>query len=96
MAPNAKVVKAFNTIFASHQADPVVDDIQLDGFIAGDDSAAKQRVLEFVASLDFRPIDTGPLVMSRALEAMGMLNISLNMTNNWPWQTGWKLLGPTG
>jgi hypothetical protein len=26
---------------------------------------------------------------------MGTLNISLNMNNGWPWQTGWKLLGPT-
>jgi NADPH-dependent F420 reductase len=96
MAPNAKVVKAFNTVFASHQADPVIDDIQLDGFIAGDDGAAKTKVIELVASLGFRPIDTGPLTMARALEAMGMLNIALNMNNNWPWQTGWKLLGPTG
>jgi 8-hydroxy-5-deazaflavin:NADPH oxidoreductase len=78
------------------KADPVIDNIQLDGFIAGDDGAAKQRVLEFVASLGFRSIDTGPLAMARALEGMGMLNISLNMTNNWPWQTGWKLLGPIG
>src|SRR4051812_29474329 len=39
MAPNARVVKAFNTIFASHQADPAIDGIQLDGFVAGDDAA---------------------------------------------------------
>jgi predicted dinucleotide-binding enzyme len=96
MAPNAKVVKAFNTIFASHQADPVVDGTQLDGFVAGDDAAAKQQIMELVASLDFRPIDAGPLAMARALEGMAMLNISLNMTHGWPWQTGWKLLGPTG
>jgi hypothetical protein len=30
------------------------------------------------------------------LERMGMLNISLNMTDNWPWQSGWTLLGLTG
>ena len=96
MAPRAKVVKAFNTIFASHQSDPVVDDLQLDGFVAGDDDVAKEQVLALVASLGFRPIDTGPLAMARALEGMGMLNISLNMTHKWPWQTGWKLLGPTG
>ncbi len=95
MASNAKVVKAFNTIFAAHQADPVIDDIQLDGFVAGDDDAAKQQVLELIRSLGFRPIDSGPLAMARALEGMGMLNIWLNMTYNWPWQTGWKLLGPT-
>jgi 8-hydroxy-5-deazaflavin:NADPH oxidoreductase len=96
LAPSANVVKAFNTIFASHQSDPVVDDLQLDGFVAADDVGAKQQVLDLVASLGFRPIDTGPLAMARALEGMGMLNISLNMTNHWPWQTGWKLLGPTG
>ena len=95
MAPGARVVKAFNTIFASHQADPVEDGIQLDGFVAGDDAQARQKVLDFVGSLGFRPIDCGPLAMARALEGMGTLNISLNMTNNWTWQTGWKLLGPT-
>jgi NADPH-dependent F420 reductase len=96
MAPRAKVVKAFNTVFAAHQVDPDVDGIQLDGFVAGDDAAAKGTVLELIRSLGFRPINAGPLAMARALEGMGVLNISLNMTNKWPWQTGWKLLGPTG
>jgi NADPH-dependent F420 reductase len=96
MAPNARVVKAFNTIFAAHQADPVIDGIQLDGFVAGDDGAAKKQVLELVESLGFRPIDAGSLAMARALEGMGTLNISLNATNGWPWQSGWKLLGPSG
>jgi predicted dinucleotide-binding enzyme len=95
MAPNARVVKAFNTIFASRQADPVIDGIQLDGFVAGDDPAAKQQALALVASLGFRPIDAGSLAMARALEGMGTLNISLNAANGWPWQSGWKLLGPT-
>ena len=49
-----------------------------------------------VLSLGFRPIDSDPLAMARALEGMGMLNIALNMAHGWPWQTGWKLLGPTG
>jgi 8-hydroxy-5-deazaflavin:NADPH oxidoreductase len=95
MAPQAKVIKAFNTIFAAQQAHPLIDGIQLDGFVAGDENAAKQTVLELVRSLGFRPIDAGPLAMARALEGMGVLNISLNMTNKWPWRTGWKLLGPT-
>jgi predicted dinucleotide-binding enzyme len=96
MAPNARVVKAFNTIFASHQADPTIDGIQLDGFVAGDDGAAKKKVLELVASLGFRAIDAGSLAMARALEGMGTLNIALNAANGWPWQSGWKLLGPSG
>lgn len=96
LTPQAKVVKAFNTIFAAHQADPEIDGVQLDGFVAGNDDEAKSSVLALVESMGFRPIDAGPLAMSRALEGMAVLNISLNMKNGWPWQSGWKLLGPSG
>ena len=94
--PNARVVKAFNTTFAARQADPVVDGVPLAGFVAGDDADAKAAVLELVRSIGFRPIDAGGLGMARALEAMGLLNITLQIRNNWPWQAGWKLLGPMG
>ena len=94
-APGASVVKAFNTVFAARQADPGSGDAQLDGSVAGDDEQAKRRVLDFVGSLGFRPIDAGPLAAARALEGMGTLNIALNMTNGWPWQSGWKLVGTT-
>ena len=89
------MVKAFNTAFASRQADPVVEGVALDAFIAGDDDQAKQAVAELAASIGFRPIDAGPLVMARALEAMALLNIMLQIRNNWPWQAGFKLVGPT-
>lgn len=91
----APVVKAFNTIFASHQDNPEADGLPLDGFVAGEDAEAKKKVLAYVESLGFRPIDAGPLAMARALEGMATLNIYLNMNHGWPWQTGWKLLGPT-
>jgi predicted dinucleotide-binding enzyme len=93
--PGARVVKAFNTALAARQADPVVDGVPLDGLVAGDDTAAKGQVLELVDSMGFRPIDAGPLSMARALEAMAVLNIMLQMWNGWPWQAGWKLVGPT-
>jgi 8-hydroxy-5-deazaflavin:NADPH oxidoreductase len=94
-APGAKVVKAFNTAFASRQADPVIDGVALDGYLAGDDDQAKQTVSELVGSIGFRPIDVGPLVMARALEGLALLNIMLQIRNNWPWQAGFKLVGPT-
>jgi NADPH-dependent F420 reductase len=94
-APDARVVKAFNTAFASRQADPVVDGVALDGYLAGDDDQAKQTVGELVGSIGFRPVDVGPLVMARALEALALLNIMLQIRNNWPWQAGFKLVGPT-
>ena len=70
MLPRSPVVKAFNTLFASHQTEPTADGVQLDGFVAGDDPAAKAKVLELVRSLGLRPIDVGPLVRARQLEAL--------------------------
>lgn len=92
--PQVRVVKAFNYSFASRMADPTVDGIRLDGFVAGDDEAAKDKVLELMRSIGYRPIDAGPLVMARALEAMGLLIVMLQIRNGWPWQNGWKLVGP--
>lgn len=92
--PGAHVVKAFNTVFASKQADPVTDGTVLDGFYAGDDDDAKRTVADLLAAIGYRPVDAGPLAAARALEHMAFLNISLNARNGWPWQTGWKLLGP--
>jgi predicted dinucleotide-binding enzyme len=92
--PQAKVVKAFNTVFAGNQADPTVDGVQLDGFVAGDDPDAKKQVLHLLEEVGFRPIDVGPLSAARYLEGMAFLNISLNATNDWSWQSGWKLVGP--
>ena len=95
-APKAHVVKAFNYAFASRQADPIVDGAPLDGFVAGDHEASKRKALDFVESVGFRPIDAGPLSMARALEALAVLNIHLQVKHKWPWQSGWKLAGPTG
>ena len=94
-APKAHVVKAFNYAFASRQADPKVDGMQLDGFVAGDDEAAKKKALDFVKSVGFRPIDAGPLGMARALEALAALNIHLQVKHKWLWESGWKLAEPS-
>lgn len=95
LAPSTRVIKAFNTAFAARQADPIVDGVHADGFVAGDDPEAKAAVLELVRSIGFRPIDAGALGMARVLEAMGLLNITLQIRNGWPWQAAWKLVGPT-
>jgi hypothetical protein len=60
------------------------------------DAAAKDKVGEIAAALGYRVIDAGGLRMARALEEMAFLNISLNAANGWPWQSAWKLVGPTG
>jgi 8-hydroxy-5-deazaflavin:NADPH oxidoreductase len=92
LLPKSPIVKAFNTLFASKQVDPVTDGVQLDGFVAGDDASAKAKVLELVRSIGLRPIDVGPLVRARQLEGLAFLNMALNIVNQGSWQSGWKLV----
>lgn len=94
--PDSRVVKALNTVLAANYAHPGKNGEALDGYVAGDDAAAKAKVLDLLASIGFRPIDVGGLAMARVLEGMALLNISLNIRNGWPWQSGFKLVGPTG
>jgi NADPH-dependent F420 reductase len=97
LLPDSQVVKAFNTLFATHQDDPIADGLQLDGYVAGDDPSAKAKVLELVRSIGLRPIDVGPLVRARQLEALAFMNMALNIVNQGTWQSGWKLVGaPAG
>jgi predicted dinucleotide-binding enzyme len=93
--PQAKVVKAFNTVLAANQDKGAIDGTQLDGFVAGDDPDAKKQVAGLLKEISYRPIDVGPLAMARYLEAMAFLNVTLNASKGWSWQTGWKLVGPT-
>ena len=86
--PEASVVKAFNTIFASNQANPSAD---IDGFVAGDDDKAKQKVMSLIQSIGFSPVDVGPLQAARHLEGMAFINIGLNAQNGWSWTSAWKL-----
>ena len=93
--PGATVVKAFNTIFAGRHGNPSEGGQPLDAFIAADDDVAKKAVSALAESLGYRAIDAGGLRMARSLEEMAFLNISLNASNGWAWQSGWKLVGPT-
>ena len=89
--PEAHVIKAFNSAFASKMADPFDGDRPLDGFIAGNEEAAKQAVASLVRDVGFEPLDVGDLKHARTLEGMAWINISLNMENGWPWQSAWRL-----
>ena len=93
LLPGAHVVKAFNTLFASNQSDPIADGVKLDGYVAADDASAKQTALDLVASIGLDPVDVGPLARARQLEGLAFLNITLNIANGGSWQSGWKLVG---
>ena len=93
--PNAKVVKAFNTIFAGRHGNPFEGEQPLDAFVAGDDADAKAKTGEARDIARLPGHRRGRPAHGSLLEEMAFLNISLNATKGWVWQSGWKLVGPT-
>ena len=75
--PNARVVKAFNTVFAQHMDTGRVLDQQLMLFAASDDQQARSIVLDMGSALGFDAVDAGPLSNARQLESLGYFNIQL-------------------
>lgn len=91
--PRARVVKAFNTLLASRMADPTVAGGPTDAFVATDDAAAGQTVVELARSIGLHAVAVVPLAMARHLEGLAFLNITLNMANGGSWQSSWRLVG---
>ncbi|HWT58440.1 MAG TPA: NAD(P)-binding domain-containing protein [Rhizobium sp.] len=75
-AKGAKVVKAFNTIFADLFAASPKHTSTIPVFLAGDDDAVETAVA-LVKDADFSIEKTGSLDAARLLEPLGMLNIRL-------------------
>jgi NADPH-dependent F420 reductase len=75
--PDAKVVKAFNTTFATTLQEGQVGNQPLDVFVAGDDDAAKRTVSKLIGDGGLRAVDAGPLKRARELEAAGLLHMSV-------------------
>lgn len=91
--PQARVVKAFNTIGNAHFVQPKFADGQPDMFIAGNDAAAKRQVAGIVRAFGWRePVDAGGIEKSRLLESLAMLWIDYGASRN-HWTHGFSLLG---
>jgi len=91
--PGARVVKAFNTLFASVQADPATHGVTLDALYATDDDRACVVVSELLSSIGFRPVYVGPLARARELEAIANLNIHLQIETKGDWRTSINFVG---
>ncbi len=74
-APAARVVKAYNTIFAGLFDLPAEQTADVPVFLAGNDEAAVAKVAELVKASGFAAETTGSLDAARLLEPLGMLNI---------------------
>ncbi len=75
-APDARVVKAFNTVGSNIMEAPELEGRKAVMFICGDDDEARTRVVELSDALGFDTVDAGPLASARMLEPLALVWIS--------------------
>jgi 8-hydroxy-5-deazaflavin:NADPH oxidoreductase len=90
--PDAKVVKAFNTIGSAYFVDPSFREGQPTMLIAGDDEGAKRIVADALADFGWADtVDIGGIEGSRELEAVCITWVKIGGARG-AWDHGFKLL----
>jgi 8-hydroxy-5-deazaflavin:NADPH oxidoreductase len=90
--PDAKVVKAFNTIGNQYFVDPSFPEGKPTMLIAGNDEAAKRAVGDVLADLGWPdPVDIGGIEGARELEAICIAWVKIGGARG-SWDHGFKLL----
>ncbi|MBM3933128.1 MAG: NADP oxidoreductase [SAR202 cluster bacterium] len=75
--PEAKVVKAFNNVFAETMDSGKVNGEAIATFVAGNDDAARKQVVAMAMAIGFDAVEAGSLENARLIEMMGNLTITL-------------------
>lgn len=75
--PGTRVIKAFNTLGAVLLGNAKFPEGSASGFYCGDDADSKKTIEPLISAAGLDPVDVGPLVNARWLEAMAMLWIDL-------------------
>ncbi|HSG66969.1 MAG TPA: NAD(P)-binding domain-containing protein [Gammaproteobacteria bacterium] len=73
LAPQAFVVKAFNTISLDAMTDPDVIGHPITIPIAGNDAAAKETVTSLIEALGYEAVDVGPVRYAHVIEGLYLL-----------------------
>ena len=76
LAPDADVVKAFNTLSTEFMTDPSRAGGPVSVPLAGDSGGAKDVVAELVAGMGLEPIDVGGAERAKWVEGMGILLVN--------------------
>lgn len=94
MVPEAKVVKAFNSVFSSiyESQHSELSGKKIAVFYAGDDSSAKAKTAELITKLGFEAVDAGGLQSARTIEPLAMLNITLGYAQGHGTNIGFSFL----
>jgi predicted dinucleotide-binding enzyme len=89
--PDSRVLKAFNTNFASTLASKTVGGQPTTVLIAGDDADAKQALAEVVRDGGVAAVDAGSLSRARELESVGFLQLTLAVQEKIGWTGGFAV-----
>jgi 8-hydroxy-5-deazaflavin:NADPH oxidoreductase len=90
--PDAKVVKAFNTIGSPYFVDPSFSEGRPTMLIAGDDEDAKRTVSDVLSDFGWpEAVDLGPIESSRELEAICIAWVKIGGRRG-AWDHGFNLL----
>jgi predicted dinucleotide-binding enzyme len=91
LLPNAKVVKAFNTVGHALMFRPSLPGGPPDMFICGNDEGAKEQVTALLVDFGWKTIDLGPLESARYTEPMCMVWVHFGLRTQ-TWSHAFKLL----
>lgn len=91
LVPEARVVKAFNTVGNAHMFRPSFPGGPPDMFLCGDDDGAKKKMGEILREFGWGVADVGGIESSRYLEALCMVWVIYGMRTG-GWNHAFKLL----
>ncbi|MGE0588831.1 MAG: NADPH-dependent F420 reductase [Cyclobacteriaceae bacterium] len=93
LAPEAKFVKAFNSVGNSLMINPTLPSGKPSMFICGNDDAAKRTVTEVLNEFGWESLDFGKVESARAIEPLCMLWCIPGFLRN-EWNHAFKLVRP--
>lgn len=91
--PDARVVKAFNTVNNGIMVDPGLAGGRQPMFIAGNDDAAKATVTAALADFGWDAFDVGGIEQSRQLESLCLLWVAVGKTRG-AWDHAFTFVAP--
>jgi predicted dinucleotide-binding enzyme len=93
LLPDARVVKAFNTVGSLHMFRPEFPGGPPDMFVCGNDAEAKKQVAGILKDFGWGVIDVGAIESSRYLEAMCLVWVLFAFSSTPPtWNHAFKML----
>jgi predicted dinucleotide-binding enzyme len=91
LLPDAKVIKAFNSVGAVRMVNPHFEQGTPTMFLCGNDQQAKAQVSDLIRQFGWEPFDCGTIVAARALEPLCILWCIPGIRSN-SWTHAFKLL----